>query len=180
MEAKSTSTITDAIIRELRASLSTLYFTPSDFFILRKIVYLSILHGHNSPNRTIYSTPGERWLAKNTGLHRVTVSRRISYLSQKGFLAITYRRKVEGQWQTNLYRFGKVLWALIKDVTHRFRSFFHRVTPMLHIVSLMRVNNTKSVNCIEHDTDLQELLTKIEAKIAFNDVSPPIGKEENA
>lgn len=177
MERKSCSTITDAIIRELRSSLSTLYFQPSDFFILRKIVYLSILHGHNSPNRTIYATPGEAWLARATGLHRVTVSRRIGFLSKKAILAITYRRKVKGLWQTNLYRFGKVLWAMIKAVTQRFNSFFNRVTPPLHIVSYTRINNTKSVNFIEHDTDLQELLSKIEAKISFKEGSPPGGKE---
>lgn len=169
--------ITDAIIRELRSSLSTLYFQPSDFMILRKIVYLSILHGHNSPNRTIYATPGELYIANAIGMHRVTISRRIQFLMQKGLLAITYRRKVKGQWQTNLYKFGKVLWGMIKSVTNRFHSFFNRVTPMLHIVSYTRRNNTKSVSCIEHDTELKDLLTKIESKITFNEESPPPRKE---
>ena len=167
------SKITDSIIKEIRGSMSTLYFQPSDFYILRKIVFLSLLHGHNNPKRTIYATPGEAWLSKNTGLHRVTISRRVSFLSEKGFLGITYRRKVQGNFQTNLYRFGKVLWALIKDVTARFRSFFNRVTPVLHIVSLDRVNNTSKVNSTHHDTELQAVFDRLERKLFVKEGSPP-------
>jgi hypothetical protein len=141
--------------------------------ILRKIVYISILHGHNSPNHTIYATPGQAWLSEHTGYHRVTVSRRVTYLEEKGFLAITYRRKVKGQWQTNLYRFGRILWGMIKHVTQRYRLFFHRVTPMLHIVSLREQDNTKKGATRLIETDFDALLTRIKNKLFLSDVSPP-------
>jgi hypothetical protein len=173
MHSTQPSQITDAIIKEIRGSLSTLYFQPSDFFILRKIVYLSILHSHNSPKRTIYATPGEAWLSQHTGLHRVTISRRVSFLSDKGFLAITYRRKLQGQWQTNLYKFGKILWAIIQDVTRRFKRFFNRVTPTLHIVTLDRINTTSKVKSIIHDTELKTVIDRIENKLHLKKGSPP-------
>lgn len=167
------SKITDAIIADLRASLSTLYFEPTDFLILRKIVFLALLHGHNSPKRTIYATPGQLYLAHACELSRATVSRRVSFLSSKGYLVITYRRKYKGEFQTNLYKFGKVLWAQIVNVTRRFQAFFNRVTPKRHIVPLTRVNTTQKVNDIEHDTVFEQLLTRLGKKILSKEVSPP-------
>jgi hypothetical protein len=181
MNSNLPSKITDTIIKEIRSSMSTLYFEPSDFLILRKIVFLSLLHGHNSKKRTIYATPGEAWLAENTELHRVTVSRRVSFLKSKGFLAITYRRQVKGQWQTNLYRFGGVLWAMIQDVTKRFHSFFHRVTRPLHIVTSKGVNTTNSDSDSIFLHDVRDFLTRLNEKDPFNEGPPGLerpGKEE--
>lgn|SRR4030042_54175 len=181
MNVHGPSLITDAIIKELRGSMSTLYFEASDYLILRKIVFIALLHGHNSPNRTIYATPGEAWIAEHTGYHRNTISRRVSYLQKKGYLAITYRRKLDGQWQTNLYRFGNVLWAMIKSITQRFRSFFNRAPSMVHIVTSKGDNTLKKDEADIFHPDIKELLTRIENKITFNDGSPGRerpGKEE--
>lgn len=173
MKIQKPAELTDKIIAQLRSDNATLYFEPTDFFILRRIVFLALLHGHNSPRRTLYATPGQRYLSQSINYHRVTISRRISFLREKGMLAITYRRKVAGEFQTNLYRFGTVLWASIRGVTNQYYSFFHRVTPGLHIVTPDRVNNTNKVNGIDNDTELQALYDRIERKLFVKEGSPP-------
>ena len=103
--------------------------------ILQYISYVAFLHGTQSRSGAIYATPSEERIAKIVHVHRVTVSRNVSALKSLGLLNVTNRRPEKDKFKTNLYKFSKLFWAAFSFIINRFRKYFNRVTPMLHIVS---------------------------------------------
>jgi hypothetical protein len=79
--------------------------------------------------------PSQGYLARAAGVHRVTVSRIASRLKSQLLLSIVRRRPVKGQWTTNLYKVGKMVWILFGNIIKRFERYFNHVTRALHIVS---------------------------------------------
>lgn len=51
-----------------------------------------------------YTFCGQKWIAKALGCTRETVSHIITRLSALGIIEVIHRRKVNGCWQTNLYK----------------------------------------------------------------------------
>jgi hypothetical protein len=88
-----------------------------------------------SPSKAFYCFPSEDWLARRIGKSRVQVSRSVSRLKMLGLISITYRRKVRGIYQTNLYRLGRALLFALNKAKALKNGLSYRVTSMLHRVS---------------------------------------------
>lgn len=87
-----------------------------------------------------YAWCSEEWLASQSGICRVTVSRTIQTLQHLGLIRCTHRRKVNGHWTTNLYQLGPKLWRTLQRLLRqaqkgRKSAEIGRVTSMCHIVS---------------------------------------------
>jgi hypothetical protein len=131
------------IFQEVKSSLWSLirthsyfrYLTVNQCYILHEISFLALAHGLNNPSRAIYCVPSEKYLAKKIGTCRETVSRNIQILKEMKLLNVVRRRKENGYWKTNLYKFGAVLWTIVKGITDCFLKKFNHVTQMSHIVS---------------------------------------------
>jgi hypothetical protein len=151
MKRSAVEELTDQVESALRLHPGTRDLTPNEFRVLRYIYYVAFLHGMQSWNGKIYCVPSEQRIASVVGLHRVTVSRIVSYLKLQGLLTVIQRRPKNGQWQTNLYKLGSIVWIMFGKIIKRFQRYFNRVASKLH-------KGTKD----------ESTYTKIRSNTAFN------------
>lgn len=76
-----------------------------------------------NPSKKMYCYPGEEWIAERLEISRETVSRAVQKLRRLGILVVINRRKVNGWWQTNLYKLG--YWIL--RITGNLKSLISNV-----------------------------------------------------
>jgi biotin operon repressor len=112
-----------------------------DLKILEQIYFLSQCQAKKSPTGAKYCTPSEKYLGKQLGISRESVSHHVVKLNKLGVLDVTHRRKVQGRWQTNLYKIVSWIWWRIRQATKSLRTRPHRVKPASHITTPVRVNN---------------------------------------
>ena len=96
--------------------------------LLSLIIYVSLCQMQTLILKTPRCNPGRKYLAKFLNLHPDTVSRHITILKKAGLLRVVRRKNTKGEWTTNLYCFGEMLWLALKSITKRYFSFFNRLT----------------------------------------------------
>ena len=115
-----------------------------DIRLLEEIEFLSKLQAKKSITGAKYCCPSEIYLSKKVGIARENISRHISKLSRLGILAITHRRKLRGNWQTNMYRIVSWVWWRLRQATQTLRSLPSRVTQPSHKAISVRENEEPS------------------------------------
>lgn len=79
-----------------------------------------------------YSTKSEEYYAKILGVCRETISHHVQKLAKLGILDITRRRKVRGNWQTNLYRIVSWSWWRVGALLRSLKKQPNHVTQPPH------------------------------------------------
>lgn len=116
-----------------------------------------------------YCFPGEMWIGKKIGRSRVHISRSVNRLKKAGLIDIIRRRKVQGHWQTNLYRLSLSTMRALGQLKHWFSSVFCRVTSPLHIVQRPYIKEiqkmeTELLKIKIQAPALEEIINRIENK----------------
>lgn len=108
-----------------------------DAQLIEHLAFLSLCQQRTSPRHAAYCTPGRRHLAATLHCSVRTITRHTSRLHRDGVIERVQRRKVEGRWQTNLYR-------LIARAAWGTRRLWHLID---------RVASTKRVGAARRATD---------------------------
>jgi hypothetical protein len=85
------------------------------------------------PSHAFYTCTGQKFLAARIGVTREWISKCVNKLQRLGILRITRRRKVNEQWQTNIYRVGEALKKGWKTAKSLFLLAKFRVNSSAHI-----------------------------------------------
>lgn len=120
--------ISTKIPEEIRSKMSPVMFVMTDL-----LVSLMQSTHRKSQSGAYYAFPSERWIGERLGYCRTHVSECITQMTKLGLIDTLHRRKVNGYWQTNLYRIGYVLAQALKCVSACISSVAHRVGKSLHI-----------------------------------------------
>jgi len=115
-----------------------------DIRLLEELNHLSRIQGKKSPTGAKYCCPSEMYLSKKVGIARENISRHVTKLTKLGILAVTHRRKLHGNWQTNMYRIVSWVWWRLRQATEKLRSLPSRVTQPSHISIPVRENESRS------------------------------------
>ena len=87
-----------------------------------------------------YTDKPEAYYAKILGVCRNTISDVVMKLEKLGILDVTRRRKIHGQWQTNIYRIKSWIWWRLGKMLRNLRKRPNRGTQTSHIANPMREN----------------------------------------
>lgn len=140
-----------------------------DYRIIEQIDFLSRLQAKKSPTGARYCNPGQAWLARTLGRSRQTINVRIRRLYHLGILSVTHRRKVEGRWQTNLYKIVQYTgwgWARVHNLLTTLRN---RVKKARHIASPPKGDNKENT----------QKLPKEEAQRLFKDLYAAVNRRKS-
>jgi DNA-binding MarR family transcriptional regulator len=143
-------------------------------YLLHIFHHLCYCTSKKSHSGAWYCYPSEEWLARRTGRSRVQISRSVQRLSKMGLIDLTHRRKVRGVFQTNLYRLGRNLLAMLNKAKSLINRSSHRVTFELHKVpNTILVKNQQGLK--HHLIDRargptwEEIVNRLEKKL-FHDI----------
>jgi len=142
-----------------------------DIRLLEEIDFLSRRQAKRSVTGARYCCPSEIYLSKKIGIARENVSRHISKLSRLGVLAVQNRRKLRGNWQTNLYKIVNWGWWRLRQAAQALRSTPARVTGTSHKAISVRENESlpRSEGA---PTAIKGLLTELLARVRGGEVLP--------
>ena len=147
----------------------------SDMATLQVLLNIFSVRGLKNPNKPLYITPSEQYIASRTGLRRETVSRAIRRLELLSLIAVINRRRTNGHWSTNLYKLGPMFLRWIRRTADI--SFFrrNRVTIPSHLDNIGINSNNITVNKVDKgvslNADLLSIITRCQelAKKRYNE-----------
>jgi len=122
-------------VNTVRKSYATLWLPASSWVVLSRIIFLCALHALKKQKLTRSCMPSRRYLGDAAGLHISTISSITTKHVELGFTSKLQRRKINDEWQTNLYKLEGIIWGKVKAVIIKFLNEFNRVAQRRHLVS---------------------------------------------
>jgi len=139
--------------------------TPINIIVFNMLHDMMRNQNKKSQGHNAYCFPGEKWIGKRVNRCPVTISKTISKLKTLGLLWVTYRRKVRGRWQTNLYRLGHELIKAFGFTKPALNQLLNRLALTLNRVSKDKYSNKKNketefINHKKPDEELEQILKR--------------------
>ena len=93
-----------------------------------------------------YDCTSQTWIGNRIGKSREWVNKVTNRLVKKGYLISIRRRKIKGQWSTNLYKLGWKCLMYLRRCKEAVQAMIYRVNCSSHIVNnkyIERINEYK-------------------------------------
>lgn len=141
----------------------------TDITLLDLIYDLCRLTGRKVPSGALYTCASEKWLAGKLGRSREWVSKSVCKLTRLGLLDRVRRRKVDGFFQTNIYRVGSQIKKGFQDYKSLLFQYLSRVKSRSHIVHKDKEREVKTKELRVYrmetsDSTLEEVLLRMKQR----------------
>ena len=120
---------------------------PTEIKALYMLVNLCQYHGKKSNSGAQYWNSGQAWIAARLGVSRPWVSTCILRLHRKLLLTRIHRRRIHGQWKTNLYKIGPQIIKIFKGAREGAAALVSHVKHSLHIA--LKTVSKKNLKTLE-------------------------------
>ena len=124
-----------AAVKRVLCARSTIQLDASIRQLLTNTVFIIVLQALRKGKNTKYCTIGRKYLSRTTGVSLATVTGYTNRLHRMMLIEKTIRRKVNGMWQSNMYKLGLVIQGIVDCVTIEYLKILNRVKQTSHIVS---------------------------------------------
>ena len=90
-----------------------------------------------------YDCTSQTWIGNRIGKSREWVNKVTNRLVKKGYLISIRRRKIKGQWSTNLYKLGWKCLMYLRRCKEAVQAMIYRVNCSSHIVNNKYIDKEK-------------------------------------